>query len=300
MPDSNYCGILNINKPPEMTSRRVVDVVQRLVRPAKAGHGGTLDPLATGVLVVCVGSATRLITHVQQGRKAYRAEFLLGQTSNTDDVTGEVVPVENPIPPTCEEIAAGLQKYVGEIDQIPPQFSAVHVNGKRAYQLARAGEAVELKSRRIHVHGIERIDYQYPLLTLEIECGSGTYIRSIGRDLGTDLGCGAVMSGLIRTRVGPFSLESASELETLTAESLPKAILPPITAVPHLPRYCCSAEELQNISYGRPIHPTSVPPTPVPEDIADGPIALVTPTGDLAAIATYQQGSFAPKQVFPS
>lgn len=285
------CGILNINKPAEMTSRRVVDAVQRLVRPAKAGHGGTLDPLATGVLVVCIGSATRLITHVQQGRKVYRAEFLLGRRSNTDDVTGEIELSENPQQPTGEAITTALREYVGEIQQVPPRFSAVHVNGKRAYKLARQGEDVELQPRLVQVYRIDLLSYEFPKLELEIECGSGTYIRSIGRDLGNDLGCGAVMSALVRTRVGPYTLDNATEIANLDSDSLEAALKPPITAVSHLPQYPCKPEELSAISHGRAITPSEFPDS-------GEQIALICPSGELAAIAIAKGQTLAPKQVF--
>ncbi len=280
MPKTSYCGILNINKPPEITSRRVVDVVQRLVRPAKVGHGGTLDPMATGVLVVCVGSATRLIPYVQQGRKEYRAEFLLGSHSNTDDITGEVQTVQDVTLPSMDEIRAVLPKFIGDIQQIPPQFSAVHIDGQRAYKLARAGKEVQLQPRTVQVHHIEVIDYAAPKLELLISCGSGTYIRSIGRDLGQELGCGAVMSKLVRTRVGPFELSQSINLAELSPETLTAAIKPSLLAVDFLPQYVCSAEELAMISNGRPLHPSSGF-----EAVGDTPIALVGPEEQLAANA---------------
>ena len=225
------CGILNIHKPPHITSRRVVDVVQRLVRPAKAGHGGTLDPMASGVVVVCVGAATRLIPYVQQGRKEYRAKFQFGCRSNTDDITGELETVEDPPQPTAADVARALQNYVGEIDQVPPQFSAVHIDGRRAYKLARAGKSIDIPSRPVHVYRIDFLEYSFPHFDVEIECGSGTYIRSLGRDVGNDLGCGAVMTQLVRTRVGDYRLESAVELEALSPQTLPDALLSPLSAV---------------------------------------------------------------------
>src|SRR5690606_6420881 len=141
---TEHFGLLNINKPVGQTSRWVVDRVQRLVRPAKAGHAGTLDPLASGVLVVCVGQATRLIDHVQQMPKRYRAEFLLGRTSDTEDTQGEVVELVDPPIPTHDAIIAAASQFVGEIMQRPPAYSALKVDGKRAYALARKGQAVEL------------------------------------------------------------------------------------------------------------------------------------------------------------
>ncbi|WP_339909927.1 tRNA pseudouridine(55) synthase TruB [Symmachiella dynata] len=276
-------GILNINKPADITSRRVVDVVQRIVRPAKVGHGGTLDPLATGVVVVCIGAATRLISYVQQGRKEYRAQFRLGLRSNTDDITGEVESVEDSTQPTAAAVAQALQNYVGEIDQVPPQFSAVHIDGRRAYKMARAGKTLDIPARPVQVYRIEILNYSFPELEVEIECGSGTYIRSIGRDMGEELGCGAVMTQLERTRVGDYRLDSAVELDSLSRES----------AVSHLPRYACSEADMENIQHGRAIHVAQ----PMTDDSAAA-VAITAPDGRLAAIATYKDEMLAPKNVF--
>ena len=182
-----YCGVLNVDKPVGVTSRDVVNQVVRLVRPAKVGHAGTLDPLATGVLVVCVGHATRLINLVQEGRKRYRGRFRLGQTSDTDDVTGNVQPAGDWSGITKTQLEAELVEFIGQIQQVPPQFSAVHVQGQRAYDLARRGVAVELTARPVEVFSLQLTAFEPPDFELDVVCGSGTYIRSIGRDLGTRL-----------------------------------------------------------------------------------------------------------------
>ena len=155
-------GILNVAKAGGMTSRRVVDMVQRLVRPTKAGHAGTLDPLATGVLVVCIGQATRLIEYVQRMPKTYEGTFLLGRTSDTEDVEGAVVELENPPQPTREAIEEAATKFLGTIQQRPPAYSALKVKGRRAYDLARAGKTVDLAPRPVEIYGIEVMSYQYP------------------------------------------------------------------------------------------------------------------------------------------
>ncbi|MEJ7590958.1 MAG: tRNA pseudouridine(55) synthase TruB [Planctomycetaceae bacterium] len=184
-------GVLNVYKPADVTSRDVVNTVQRLIRPTKCGHAGTLDPMATGVLLIGIGPATRLITMLQDGAKTYVAEFVLGQTSDTDDSTGKVEHLPTPIElPTGEVINARLQSMTGVVSQVPPVFSAVHVDGQRAYDLARRGEAVELAAKNVEIHSIRLLNYEWPRLELEIICGSGTYIRSIARDLGKTLGCG--------------------------------------------------------------------------------------------------------------
>lgn len=288
-------GILNLDKPEGMNSRKVVDRVDTLVKPEKAGHAGTLDPLATGVLVVCIGRATRLISYVQQQPKEYRATFLLGQRSNTDDITGEVIETPDLTPITREHIEALLPQFVGKIEQVPPQFSAVHVNGKRAYKLARAGKEVTLEPRTVEVYRISVLDYQFPQLKLEIECGSGTYIRSIGRDLGEQLGCGAVMSSLVRTRIGPFRLAEATSLDDLNAESLPKQLLPATTALTQLPQYICQTQDLDEIQVGRPISYKG--DTPLDDEQM---VVVLTPRQEFACLARYknEENTLAPKHVF--
>ncbi|MBP90105.1 MAG: tRNA pseudouridine(55) synthase TruB [Planctomycetaceae bacterium] len=242
-------GLLNINKPAGKSSRDVVNHVQRLVRPAKVGHAGTLDPLATGVLVVCVGPATRLIQYVQQLPKRYLATFQLGCRSDSDDVELEVFPVEAG-PPTRVAIEAAIPSFVGTIQQRPPAFSAIKVKGKRAYQLARDGEQVQLDTRPITVHSIETVSYDYPELVLDIRCGSGTYIRSIGRDLAEQLGTAAVMSALQRSEIGPFSVEQAAELQQLTNSSIEDLLHPASEAVVHLPSIQLNDEEFKRLSNG--------------------------------------------------
>ncbi len=246
-------GLLNIDKPAGMTSRDVVNRVQKLVRPLKAGHAGTLDPLATGVLVVCVGRATRLITFVQDQLKSYRGTFELGKTSDTDDVEGTIRESDNPRPVARDELEALLPDFTGLIAQVPPAFSAVHVDGRRAYDLARRGKVVELPPREVYVASIELTAWDFPRFTLEITCGSGTYIRSIGRDLGARLGCGAVMTALVRTRIGEFRLEEAVALDDLTSETLAARLLPATRAVAQLPSLVCKVVERDLLVNGRGI-----------------------------------------------
>ncbi len=197
-------GWLVIDKPAGITSSRVV-VQLRRATGIKAGHAGTLDPLATGVLIVCLGPATRLIDVIHRQTKGYRARFLLGKQSDTDDIEGTVTDVVDARPVTRGDVEHALPRFVGKIAQVPPQFSAVHVQGRRAYQLARAGQEVEIEPREVEVFRLELLSFAYPELEVEIECGSGTYVRSIGRDLGALLGTGAGMSQLVRTRVGQES-----------------------------------------------------------------------------------------------
>lgn len=292
--NDSLCGILVIDKPKGMTSRRAVDVVARLVKPAKAGHAGTLDPMATGVLVVCIGKATRLIGYVQEQAKTYEARFRLGETSDTDDATGNVTKQEVESIPELSAIESGLEQFVGCIQQVPPKFSAVHIDGQRAYKLARKGDDVELKPREVEVHRIELQRYKYPELDVRIECGSGTYIRSIGRDLGERLDCGALMSRLRRTAIGPFRIEDAASPDDLSADNLDDHLLPPLRAVAHRPQVTCTKADLNDLSHGRRFPLRAEPPT------VDQPIIVVTPSGELAAIAEVVDDGqrLAPRQVF--
>lgn len=246
-------GILNVNKPSGPTSREAVDRVERLVRPAKAGHAGTLDPLASGVLVVCVGQATRLIQYVQQMPKTYRATFLLGKRSETDDVEGELEEVPSAVAPSLSRLDAALAEFVGEISQRPPAHSAVKVAGKRAYELARRGAQLDLQPRKVQVYCIHRLEYDYPNLKLEIECGSGTYVRSIGRDLGGMLGTGAVMSNLVRTAIGNFNIEDALTAAEISPETIAEKLQPAHAALCSLPRATLSPAQVIEIRNGRPI-----------------------------------------------
>lgn len=243
-------GLLNLHKPVGLTSRQVVDQVDRLVRPAKAGHAGTLDPLASGVLIVCVGAATRLIDYVQRMPKRYVGTFLLGRRSPTEDVEGEVELLDNPPQPTREEIEQAARQFSGEILQRPPVFSALKVSGRRAYDLARAGREVMLAPRPVVIHQLQIREYSYPELVLEIECGSGTYIRSLGRDLAEALGTAAVMSALVRTAIGNFTLENACRPDELSRDNLDRHMLPMAHAVAQLPSLVVNPDEARRLKNG--------------------------------------------------
>jgi tRNA pseudouridine55 synthase len=287
-----YFGILNINKPAGWSSRDVVNRVERIVKPAKAGHAGTLDPLAQGVLIVGVGAATRLISAVQECTKEYRGTFQLGCRSDTDDCTGQVVPVEHARPPTMSEIDALVAEFIGEIWQVPPQFSAIHVDGQRAYAAARRGETVQIAARQVHVSRLEIISYDWPKLELLVECGSGTYIRSIGRDLGEKLRCGAMMTALMRTRIGPFHADQAVAIADLTKDNVKEHLQPASRAVEHWTQYACTESELWDLSHGRMVKSRLL----LPEGSR---CAIIVPDGRLAALGEIRSlGRLAPTQVF--
>jgi tRNA pseudouridine55 synthase len=243
-------GLVNLNKPGGTTSRQAINYVGRLVRPAKVGHAGTLDPLATGVLIVGVGSATRLIQYVQRFPKSYRGTFLLGRQSPTEDVTGEVVELERPPMPSLAELQKAAAGLVGTIRQRPPAYSALKVQGRRAYDLARRGLEPELQPREINVYRLEIVRYEYPELVLSLDCSSGTYVRSLGRDLAEAVGTAAVMSALVRTAIGSFRLEDAASLEQLTPANVAQILLSPLRALDGLPRVELSVAEVTLIRNG--------------------------------------------------
>jgi tRNA pseudouridine55 synthase len=244
-------GLLNVNKPTGMSSRQAVDLVKRLARPAKVGHAGTLDPLACGVLVICIGKATRLIEFVQQMPKHYQATFLLGRTSPTDDIEGEITELANPPIPSRAQIERNCKVFVGTIEQRPPAFSAIKVAGRRAYDLARGGKAVELAPRPVAVYEIDVREYAYPRLALDVRCGAGTYIRSLGRDLAQSLGTGAVMSELVRLAIGSFTMEQSIDPRRFTPSELAAAIQPPQVAVADQATIVVNERDIELLAHGR-------------------------------------------------
>jgi tRNA pseudouridine55 synthase len=218
-------GLLVIDKPGGMTSRDVVNRVQRwFPKGTKVGHTGTLDPLATGVLVVCIGAATRLADLVQGMGKAYRSRFRLGARSDTDDADGTVTPVPGAIPPTEDQVRSALDSFVGSIEQVPPAYSALKFGGERAHDLARRGRDVPLAPRTVRVDAVRLLGYSWPFADVEIDCGKGTYIRSIARDLGEKLGCGGLVETLRRTRVGPFTAEQGIGIDVPPEEGRAKLL----------------------------------------------------------------------------
>lgn len=228
-------GLLVIDKPGGMTSRDVVNRAQGwFPRGTRIGHTGTLDPLATGVLVLCIGRTTRLAEYVQDMAKVYRARLRLGATSTTDDADGDILPLANATLPDPARLVACLEGFLGTIDQVPPAFSAAKVSGHRAYRFARAGEPITLEPRRVAIYRITLLSYEESRLEIEVECGRGTYVRSLARDLGQRLACGAYVEALRRTRVGPFQVTNAVPLD-LTAQRAHAALLPSSDAVSELP-----------------------------------------------------------------
>ena len=208
-------GVLNINKPSGLTSRQVVDRVKRVFKMRKAGHAGTLDPDATGVLLVCLGDATKLFEDLQIGDKEYEATLTLGITTDTLDKSGRITAVADTSILTDEQIIATIKQFEGEIEQIPPMFSAVKHKGQPLYKLARRGMQVERKPRQVVIYELEVIAINKPIVTFRVCCSKGTYIRVLASDIGSALGCGAHISTLIRTRSGIFTISDAISLNNI-------------------------------------------------------------------------------------
>lgn len=208
-------GVLNIDKPQGWTSHDVVARVRRVAHQRRVGHAGTLDPLATGVLVVCLGKATRLVEYLVAGRKAYRATVRFGVTTDTWDATGQVLE-ERPVSALSRaNVQELLPLFSGRIQQTPPMYSALKHQGQPLHRLARRGITVERKSRRVEIYHLTMVEWCPPEIVLEVECSKGTYIRALAHDIGQALGCGAMLSSLARTAVGRFTLEDAVPLDAL-------------------------------------------------------------------------------------
>ena len=212
---SAMAGLLVVDKPLGWSSMDVVRRVRKAAGFVKTGHAGTLDPLATGVVVCCIGSATKAVERIMKMEKVYDTKIDLGAFTKTDDREGEREEVEVAEPPSEDAVREALKRFVGDIEQVPPMFSAVHVDGKRAYKLARQGESVELEARPVRIDSIELVEYEWPIVRIRVTCGKGMYVRSLARDLGRELGTGGHLAGLKRTAVGSYGLDGAAGAERL-------------------------------------------------------------------------------------
>jgi len=301
MKPSAFHGLLVIDKPGGITSRDAVDrALGWFPRGTRVGHTGTLDPLASGVLVLCVGVATRLTEYVQQMDKTYQARLLLGARSDTDDADGVITSTAVVQPPARADVLRESQAFVGEIDQVPPAFSAAKVTGQRAYHLARQGQDVVLRPRRVRVYGIDVRAYEYPRLDLEVRCGKGTYIRSLARDLGERLGCGSLIQALRRTRVGPFEVSLAVPLET-DPSAARACMLPLASAVANLPHITLSTADLARLCHGQAIPLTGpLAPGDLTQEVLE--VAVFTEANVLAAVAAVDRAKrqLRPVKVLPA
>lgn len=243
-------GFLNIYKPKGITSFDVIFKLRKILQIKKMGHTGTLDPLAEGVLIVALSEATKIIEFMMQHDKAYSAEIILGSESTTYDAEGELKKVSSQ-KPDLDEVQDVIKTFEGEIDQVPPIYSALKINGKKAYELAREGKKIEMKSRKVNIKDIELIDYNYPAFNIDVECSSGTYIRSLAHDIGKKLGTGAYLNKLLRTKVGHFLLEGSVSLEDLEVDGLEKHLIPIESLSLNFPSVEISRNELNKLNLGQ-------------------------------------------------
>ena len=247
-------GLINVLKPPGMSSHDVVSFIRRVYGIKKVGHAGTLDPAASGVLPVAVGKATRLIEYMTDANKSYRAELTLGFETNTGDDTGDVIETLDAYSaPSKEKVLSVLNSFIGEIVQTPPMYSAIKVNGNKLCDLARKGINVDIPSRKVLIHNISLIKYENDKLLFDVDCSKGTYIRSLCIDIGRRLAIPATMSFLVRTKVGKFTLEKASIFEEISA-NFSSVVLDIDYAVRHMPAIHLSSAKILDFKEGRAIN----------------------------------------------
>ena len=281
-------GIVNIWKPTGLTSHDVVARVRRAAGTRRVGHTGTLDPMAEGVLPICIGKATHAVEYVVASKKTYECTLCLGQTTDTEDSTGTVLE-EKPVHCSEQDIIEALGAFVGECDQIPPMYSAVHHEGKRLYALARQGITVERKPRRVTFYQITLLSVALPEVTFQVECSKGAYIRTLCKDIGEKLGCGAHMTALARTQCGRFTKENAVLLDDFEKEPS-VGLLPIKTVFAHFPTVEVSGEDEKKVRNGVPIlNPYG----------KDGEYALYTSDGTLLCVSNdvYAEGKHILKMI---
>jgi tRNA pseudouridine55 synthase len=292
-------GWLSLDKPEGMTSTDAVARVRRITQAAKVGHGGTLDPLATGVLPIALGEATKTVAYIVDGRKHYHFTARLGEARSTDDREGEVT-AQSPARPSSDAVEQALPAFVGTIEQVPPRFAAIKIGGERAYDLARRGEPAELAARTVEIKRLTLVDRPDPdHLVLELVCGRGTYVRAVVRDLGAMLGCFAHVAALRRLRVGPFRAESAISPDTLAQlvadDALPQVLVSLPTALQEMPALALTGPQAERLRAGQRIR--------VAPDLITGPVAedgtvRAMAAGEMIALARLQGAQLSPVRVF--
>lgn len=295
--ESAVCGVVAVDKPQGMTSHDVVNRVRRLFHTKRVGHTGTLDPLATGVLVLCLGQATRIVEYLTADRKRYTAGVRFGVSTNSQDITGQETSRIDSSHLAVDDVRSILPQFTGLIQQVPPMVSAVHHEGKRLYELARQGIEVERAARTVEIHNLELIDFApgpEAFATLDVECSSGTYIRTLASDIGEALGTGACMESLRRTRTGASTLADCVTLDELSVRAeqgtLDSCLTPIAAALGSWPRYTMSEAELVDIRHGRSISAEALG--------CDGqPLLLLDESGAAMAIARAAGGRLAPEKV---
>ncbi len=283
-------GVLPVNKPSGWTSRDVVNKIQSRIRPAKAGHTGTLDPLASGVLLVAIGSATKLVEFSHADSKAYTATFQFGQSSDTLDCEGNIasMPAGRAADLSEAQLRDVLSQWVGRIPQVPPRFSAINIKGKRAHELARQGVDFELPSRTVTIYSLELQEFAYPYWTVHIECSTGTYVRTLGSDIAKSLQTDAIMTELTRTRVGTIDLVHCHPLDALDSRTaIASALLPPQSLLASLDQCVLTSHGCERIRHGKQLSQGDFldpPQSSKPEETERW--AATDPDGTLVAILT--------------
>jgi tRNA pseudouridine55 synthase len=299
-------GVLVVAKPAGPTSHDVVALVRRLAATRRIGHGGTLDPFASGVLPLFLGGATRLVEYHLADDKAYRATICFGATSTTDDLDGELTPVAGPAP-TREAVVDALAAFVGPQLQQPPVYSAIQVGGRRAYAMARAGEAVDLPARSVEIKALELVEWDgadpdRPIAIVDVRCSAGTYVRALARDIGARLGCGAYLGALIRTASGPFTLDNAHSLDQLRAaagqsgpDGVRALLLPGDAGLDALPAVALTDPEIADALQGRFVRPAGgLRGAPEGE-----PLRLLDGTGLIVGMGRRDGTRIAPTKMLP-
>ncbi|MFH0830464.1 MAG: tRNA pseudouridine(55) synthase TruB [Parcubacteria group bacterium] len=279
-------GFLVIDKPKNWTSFDVVAKLRSKTGIRKIGHAGTLDPFATGVLVLAFNRATTLIEYFQQQEKVYRGRIRLGQVSDSDDLEGHKTTIPVSTPPSDESVRLTLARFTGKIMQLPPVYSALKVQGRRMYELARKGQTFERKPRPVTIHALKLLSYAYPYLDLEARVSAGTYIRALARDIGEDLGTGGLLEELVRQRVGQLTLREAHDLNDISIARLPHLLYPPEIAVEHLMQLIPSSGELARLAAGQTIKAPGAVLARLPETQE---VAIVNRAGNLQMIVTYER-----------
>ena len=289
-------GWVILDKPVGIGSTQCVGKIKWLYQAAKAGHAGTLDPLASGMLPLALGEATRTVPYIMDGQKTYRFTVTWGAETNTDDLEGEVVNTSDNRP-TKEAILSLLPNYTGEIEQVPPKFSAIKIDGERAYKLAREGEDVQIEARKVEIETLELIEATENTATFETLCGKGTYVRSLARDFGRDLDCYGHITELRRVSVGPFLEEDLVPLEKLTGlegdlEKLDAELFTTGTALDDIPEVPLTKEQVHRVRMGNAIVLRGR------DAIAHAPEVFASSGDELVAIGEVDRGQFKPKRVF--
>ena len=294
-------GWVNVDKPLGMTSTQVIGKIRRALNAQKVGHAGTLDPLASGVLPIAIGEATKTIPYIQDALKTYEFTVTWGQQRSTDDAEGDVV-VSSDERPALSEIKAVLPDFVGKITQVPPQFSAVKIEGQRAYDLARSGEEVEIKQREVFVESLEILHSDEDCAAFSLTCGKGTYVRSIARDMGIELGCYGFVSALRRTAVGAFGVEDAILLDNLAEMdhiAAREAVLLPLqVALDDIPVLAVTEREASVLRNGQALSLMAKSDFHRLEDLEDGFEALALAGDDAIAIVARDKANVKPVRVF--